>query len=163
MVSGSAEGTIRKNSIFTETAVIYHILPSWIHWLLYQSISGEILINFSVITIFLAQKLAKLETFNNWPHHQCICNDIYFQYFIICILTAITWKSSILEFPLNSCWLIYVAVRSLLLLLVYCQLGPSSSSSGPLFQLIQPPPLNPPHPQPPGGVYFCTSANGHSW
>ena len=29
--SGPAEGTIRKKSMFTKTAVTYHILPSWGH------------------------------------------------------------------------------------------------------------------------------------
>jgi len=64
--SGPAEGTIRKKWIFTKTAVIYHILPSWGHWLLYQSIFGEILTNFLVKTVFVAQKLAVLEHFKDW-------------------------------------------------------------------------------------------------
>jgi len=63
--SGPAEGTIRKKSKFTKTAITYHILPSWGHWSLYQSISGEILTNFLVKTIFVAQNLTELEHFKD--------------------------------------------------------------------------------------------------
>ena len=66
--SGLAEGTIRKKWIFTKTAVIYHILPSWGHWWLYKSISGEILTNFLVNNMFVAQKLADLEHFKDCRH-----------------------------------------------------------------------------------------------
>ena len=57
---------LEKKWIFIKTAFIYLILPSSVHWWLYQSISGEILTNCFVKHIFLAQKMVDLDNFKDW-------------------------------------------------------------------------------------------------